>query len=241
MFDKYTWKDREVQFPNRRQLTNEDTGDVTIQTVVRSEGTITNEGDPFSAERMNNLETRIKAECDALEAGFASVQTTSVATRAYAKGSYLVYNGNLYKVTTAIASGGTITPGTNCSRTNVGNELVSLTSGLATQTNKLNNFQTSTNTQLSTINSSLATKPTMISFEATLTFNSSGLATYTKDLRQYTSRTQAYFPVLVTGIETGDGIACSITDAHINSYTIALQRIWGSSATRRVLITYFIF
>lgn len=241
MFNQYTWKNRDVQFPNRRQLTDADSGDITIQTVRRSEGDIYDEGDPFSAERMNDLETRIKAECDAIEAAIASAQSSSIASRAFSVGQYLVYNGNFYKVTRAIASGATISPGTNCSQTTVGNELTALQNSLTSQTSRFNNFQTSVNNQLTNINTSLSGKPTMISFETTLTFNNQGLATYTKDLRQYTARTQAYFPVLVTGIETGDGVACSITDAHTERYTIAIQRIWGSSATRKALITYFIF
>lgn len=43
----------------------------------------------------------------------ADVQTTATATKSYAVGDYLIYNATLYKVTVAITSGGTITPGTN--------------------------------------------------------------------------------------------------------------------------------
>ena len=45
----------------------------------------------------------------------------------YSVGSYLVQSGTLYRVTTAIATGETITPGTNCTQTTVMAELVSLT------------------------------------------------------------------------------------------------------------------
>lgn len=38
----------------------------------------------------------------------ATIETTTTASQAYGVGDYLVYNGQLYKVTTAIASGGTI-------------------------------------------------------------------------------------------------------------------------------------
>ena len=54
---------------------------------------------------------------------FATVETSSTASKAYAIGDYLVFNGQLYKVTTAIAAEGTITPGTNVVATNVGKEI----------------------------------------------------------------------------------------------------------------------
>ena len=54
---------------------------------------------------------------------FATVEATSTASQAYAVGKFLVLNGVLYRVTTAIASGGTITPGTNCTQTTVGDEI----------------------------------------------------------------------------------------------------------------------
>lgn len=44
----------------------------------------------------------------------ATVETTSTASQGYAIGAQFVYNGILYEATAAIASGGTITPGTNC-------------------------------------------------------------------------------------------------------------------------------
>ena len=54
---------------------------------------------------------------------FATYQETLTASKAYKVGDFLTYNGNLYRVTTAIASGGTISPGTNCVQTTVGNEV----------------------------------------------------------------------------------------------------------------------
>lgn len=53
----------------------------------------------------------------------ADVEASTKASRAYSVGEYLVYNNLLYKVTEAITSGGTITPGTNASQTTVGDEL----------------------------------------------------------------------------------------------------------------------
>lgn len=57
-FIKKIWKDRISEYPTRRQLTKEN-GDVELVTVARSEGTISQEGDAFSAENLNGLEGRI--------------------------------------------------------------------------------------------------------------------------------------------------------------------------------------
>lgn len=60
----------------------------------------------------------------------ATVEATSTASKAYAIGAYFVYNGLLYKCTVAIANGGTITPGTNCTATTAGTELYKLNQNL---------------------------------------------------------------------------------------------------------------
>ena len=54
---------------------------------------------------------------------FAHYEETNVASRAYAVCEHLTYNGYLYRVTTAISQGGTITPGTNVVQTTVGDEI----------------------------------------------------------------------------------------------------------------------
>ena len=63
---------------------------------------------------------------DRLLGDFATLESSSTATQAYSVGDYLTYNGYLYKVTVAIASGDTITVGTNVEQTTVGDELNSL-------------------------------------------------------------------------------------------------------------------
>ena len=65
-FTKKTWKDRVSQYPNRRTIND---GVVTKQvTVGRDEGTITEQGDGFTASNMNDLEERI-------DTGFSGVVT----------------------------------------------------------------------------------------------------------------------------------------------------------------------
>ena len=57
-FVKKTWKDRIVQYANRRLLTKSG-GEVEQVTVTRDEGTISEAGDQFNASTMNDLENRI--------------------------------------------------------------------------------------------------------------------------------------------------------------------------------------
>lgn len=49
----------------------------------------------------------------------APTESSYEATRNYSIGSYLIVENTLYKVTSAIASGGTITPGTNVTATTI--------------------------------------------------------------------------------------------------------------------------
>lgn len=79
----------------------------------------------------------IKAYVDGLISGvlgeFATIESSSTASKAYSVGDYLVYDGNLYKVMTAIASGGTITPNTNVEQTTVGAEIANRILWFSTQ------------------------------------------------------------------------------------------------------------
>lgn len=58
----------------------------------------------------------------------APLQESNKATKNYEVGEYLIFGGVLYKVTAAIATNGTITPGTNIEATTVMAEIVSLLS-----------------------------------------------------------------------------------------------------------------
>lgn len=63
-------------------------------------------------------------------ADMASVETTTSASKAYSIGEYLMLAGQLYKVTAAIASGGTLEVGTNITAVNLGDQLKSLNDSL---------------------------------------------------------------------------------------------------------------
>jgi hypothetical protein len=56
----------------------------------------------------------------------APTEATNKATRNYTVGSFLIMNNTLYKVTSAIANGGTITVGTNVSATTIMAEILAL-------------------------------------------------------------------------------------------------------------------
>lgn len=58
--------------------------------------------------------TRHKLQDSAGRSFVAPTEASSTASAAHAAGTYFLYNGSLYRATADIASGGTITPGTNC-------------------------------------------------------------------------------------------------------------------------------
>lgn len=68
-FQKKTWVNRIVQYPLRRLLTmvrSDDGSGTEIVDIQREDGEITQEGDAFSAENMNDLEQRIEDAFDSV-------------------------------------------------------------------------------------------------------------------------------------------------------------------------------
>lgn len=68
-----TWKDRLVEYAGRRKLKNVATGEEVLMDVSRSEGTVSQAGDAFSAANMNNLEQRIKKEFDTVNSSLGGL------------------------------------------------------------------------------------------------------------------------------------------------------------------------
>lgn len=113
-----TWVDRQTEFPNRRTLVHQDTTEEQV-IVGRNEGTVYVEGDAFSAQNMNNLESRINAGITAVARTdeYASLETESKTivgainelsadknlaeeydfTQTYAVGDYVIEGTQLYK------------------------------------------------------------------------------------------------------------------------------------------------
>lgn len=75
-FVKKTWKDRIVQYANRRLLTKSG-GEVEQVTVTRDEGTISEAGDQFNASNMNDLENRVKNAFDNVDTALSGKANTS--------------------------------------------------------------------------------------------------------------------------------------------------------------------
>lgn len=63
--------------------------------------------------------------------GSVATVETSPAKLNHSAGEYILYGGQLYKVTASISAGQSLTPGSNITATSAGSELTSLTSGLA--------------------------------------------------------------------------------------------------------------
>ena len=57
-FIKRIWKDRQSEYPTRRKLVS--TGTQNEYDVIRSEGAVSEAGDPLNAENLNDLENRIE-------------------------------------------------------------------------------------------------------------------------------------------------------------------------------------
>ena len=78
-FVKRNWVSRNVQFPNRRELTDVNTGAVTVVDVARAEGNIINPGDPFAPSTMNDMEERIDAAFNA-QPGYTKIINVTAST-----------------------------------------------------------------------------------------------------------------------------------------------------------------
>ena len=89
-----------------------------INTVLSNSGALT-----FTYVDDSGNITDLMDEASALFASIATVENGTTASKAYAKGDYMIFDGSFCKVTSAISSGGTITVGTNVAKTTIGAEL----------------------------------------------------------------------------------------------------------------------
>ena len=244
MFSKKTWKDRVVEFPNRRMLTDSDSGDTSIVTVSRNEGTVTEIGDAFNATNMNSLETRIKTEADNLEASLASVQSSATASSNITKGSYFLYNGRTYKATANINRNSSIVPGTNCSTVAILDEVKANTTKISKNSSSISSLNTALSRLESSVNSSVKTLDNKISAKPNLNNSkknvsvafSNGSATVTFNLSSYTSAASTFPGVIVNGIGVADVFAASITNASPANFTIIVKDLTRTTYTGNLQI-----
>lgn len=90
-FTKKTWTDRISEYPTRRTLTKED-GTTETVTVTRAEGTISQEGDAYSAANMNDLEQRVADGFSTLSQDSVKIATKNTTSDSIAFG--IDSNGN---------------------------------------------------------------------------------------------------------------------------------------------------
>lgn len=88
-YSKKIWKDRITEYPNRRELTHSDSS-TELVTVARSEGTISQEGDAFSAQNMNDLEGRIDSEFSAVDQNLQDINDNLNGFKFYPTGTGIV-------------------------------------------------------------------------------------------------------------------------------------------------------
>ena len=81
--------------------------------------------------------TRHKLQDTDGRAMLAPTEASSTASAAHATGTYFIYGGVLYQATADIASGGTITPGTNCKEAPLGDSVSDLKSALTAYTDNV--------------------------------------------------------------------------------------------------------
>ena len=96
----------------------------------------------------------------------ATVESSTTASKAYAIGDLLIYNETLYKVTSSISSGGTITIGTNVSATTVESLIANKQATLVSGTN----IKTVNNTSLLG-SGNVSVQPTITGGATTITAN----------------------------------------------------------------------
>lgn len=102
-FIKKIWKDRISEFPTRRSLTKTD-GTSELVTVARSEGMISEEGDAFSAENMNDFENRVANGFSELTEKITIPltpvsQVTGYFAQLYKQGNHIFGNGRIAGMT----------------------------------------------------------------------------------------------------------------------------------------------
>lgn len=117
-------KINETNYPRRTQASYEDTDMLVIQ--ESGGNTYTTRIEDLREDCQETLAPALNT----MRENLATVEG-STASKAYAKGDFLVFGGRLCKAKTSIASGATLVLDTNIELDSVGDELSSLTSDLA--------------------------------------------------------------------------------------------------------------
>ena len=89
----FTWVDRDSEYPTRRKLVDTTTQEETQVVVSRDEGTVTEQGTPFTAYYMNNLESRVNA-------AFAAMNIEATGTLIAGQTSLTIQDANILTTST---------------------------------------------------------------------------------------------------------------------------------------------
>lgn len=135
-FEQKEWKNRLSEYPTRRTLTPTDGGTAMTVDVTRAEGTVMQQGDPFNADNMNDLERRIAEGIGGGEDIIAPTEQEQ-SLNAYTVGQKLIFDGVLYNVISPIAVGNSLVPDVNISATKISEILNTLEDELTANNNRL--------------------------------------------------------------------------------------------------------
>lgn len=105
-----------------------------------ADNTLSTTGKAADAKKTGDEISGLKSASNGLAGSVAPVATTSTASRAYAAGDLLMYNNQLYKVASTIASGQTLTPGTNIIADTVADYVTEKISSLPANVGKTKTF-----------------------------------------------------------------------------------------------------
>lgn len=236
MFDLKQWKNRISEYPNRRALTKITSDEnIDIVDVTRSEGIISQDGDAFSAENMNDLETRISTSVSKLENNFAYVCNSASAPINFSVGSYLVFDGTLCRVTKQINKGTNISVGYNVTQLSVGTAITELNSSIANVKNTADSAQKSVSNLTAQINK--YGKALVYVYDAVF---SNGQCDLVGNLSVLTTAKTATVAVIVNGVGTDHIYFASVVNATTTSYTSRIRDLTvpNFSGNVRLYITY---
>lgn len=126
-------KINETNYPRRTQANYADTDMLVIQ--AAGGNTYTTRLEDMREDYEETLAPTLSALQDDVNENLATIEG-STASKAYAKGDFLVFGGRLCKAKTSIASGATLVLDTNIELDSVGDELSSISSDLASMITK---------------------------------------------------------------------------------------------------------
>lgn len=125
-------KINETNYPRRTQANYADTDMLVIQ--AAGGNTYTTRLEDMRKDYEATLAPTLSALQDDVNENLATIEAGSTASKAYAKGDFLVFGGRLCKAKTSIAVNATLVLDTNIELASVGGELSSISSELAVKT-----------------------------------------------------------------------------------------------------------